>query len=233
MLSPGFESLPRSQLEIGSDSENHTDMKNITINFLKYFWLPIILLVGWVLFLKKLNIVEVQTQQIVLGIVLGTSLGFISEILRKSWDDFQKKNQVRKVAKTLLAQDALSIYQTMELYKSFMDAKNVPKDINKDRFLPPAPEMGYWKRLSADKDYILLAGESPFDKWYKQMFSFEKLCRFAEEAEVQAKDQMLKEKPMVGIYIVAYRDTVSKDLHKQFALQFHDEDTLKKQLKTQ
>lgn len=185
------------------------------------------------MFLKELNIVEVQAQQVVLGIVLGTSLGFISEILKKSWDDFQKKNQIRKVAKTLLAQDALSIYQTMELYKGFMDDKNVPKDINKDSFLPPVPEMEYWKRLSTDKDFILLAGEPPFDKWYKEMFSFEKLCRFAEEAEVQAKDQTLKEKPMVGIYIVAYRDTVAKDSHKQFALQFHDEDVLKKQLKSE
>lgn len=207
-------------------------MKNIIINFLKYFWLPIALLAGWALFLKKLNIVEVQAQQIVLGIVLGTSLGFISEILKKSWDEYQKKNQIRKVAKTLLAQDALSIYKTMEFYKSFMNDKNVPKDINKDSLLPPVPEMEYWKRLSTDKDFILLAGEPPFDKWYKEMFSFEKLCRFAEEAEVQAKDQSLKEKPMVGIYIVTYRDTVSKDSHKQFALQFHDDDVLKKQLKT-
>jgi hypothetical protein len=207
-------------------------MKNTIINFLKYFWLPVVLLVGWVLFLEKLNIAEVQAQQIVLGIVLGTSLGFISEILKKSWDDFQKKSQIRKVAKTLLAQDALSIYQTMELYKGFMDDKNVPKDINKDSFLPPVPEMEYWKRLSTDKDFILLAGEAPFDEWYKEMFSFEKLCRFAEEAMVQAKDQTLKEKPMVGIYIVAYRDTVSKDSHKHFALQFHSEDVLKKQLRT-
>lgn len=207
-------------------------MKKSIINFLKFFWLPIILLIGWVLFLKKLNIAEVQTQQIVLGIVLGTSLGFISEILKRSWDDFQKKNQIRNVAKTLLAQDALSIYQTMELYKGFLADQNVPKEMNKDSFLPPVPEMEYWKRLSTDKDFVLLAGEPPFDEWYKEMFSFEKLSRFAGEAMVQAKDETMKYKPMVGIYIVSYRDTISNDQHKKFALKFHSEEVLKKQLKS-
>ncbi len=206
-------------------------MKNTIINFFKFFWLPVILLIGWIFFLKKLSIIEIQAQQIVLGIVLGTSLGFISEILKKSWDDFQKKNQIRKVAQTLLAQDALSIYQTMELYKRFMDDKNVPVEINKDIFLPPAPEMEYWKKLSNDKDFILLAGEAPFDGWYKEMFDFEKLSRFSEEAEVQIKDQTMKEKPMAGIYTFAYRDLVSKDLHKKFALEFYDEEVLNKQLK--
>lgn len=207
-------------------------MKNYILTPIKFFWLPVILLVGWIFFLKQLNITEVQAQQVVLGIVLGTSLGFISEILKRSWDDFQKKNQIRKVAKTLLAQDALSIYQTMELYKRFLADKNVPKEINKDSFLPPAPEMEYWKRLSTDKDFILLAGETPFDVWYKEMFNFEKLNRFSEEAKAQIKDETLKEKPMAGIYLVAYRDTVHKDLHKKFALEFHDEDALEKLLKT-
>lgn len=206
-------------------------MKSNILNFLKFFWLPIVLLVGWVLFLKKLNVTGTQAQQVVLGIVLGTSLGFISEILKRSWDDFQKKNQIRKVAKTLLAQDALSIYQTMELYKRFLADNNVPKEINKDSLLPPAPEMEYWKRLSTDRDFILLAGEVPFDEWYKEMFNFEKLSRFAEEARVQIRDTSIKEKPMAGIYLVAYRDTVSNDLHKKFALEFHDEEVLKKQLK--
>lgn len=205
-------------------------MKNNILNFLKFFWLPIVLLFGWVLFLKKLDITGAQAQQVVLGIVLGTSLGFISEILKRSWDDFQKKNQIRKVAKTLLAQDALSIYQTMELYKRFMVAKNIPQEIKRESLLPPVPEMEYWERLSTDKDFILLAWETPFDAWYKQMFSFEKLNRFAEEAKIQIKDGTMKEKPMAGIYLVAYKDTISKDLHKKFALEFHDEETLKKQL---
>ena len=207
-------------------------MKDQILNFTKFFWLPILLIATWAVFLKGLNIAEVQAQQIVLGIVLGTSLGFISEILKKSWDDFQKKNQVRTVAKTLLAQDALSIYQTMELYKRFMADKNVPKNINKDSFLPPGPEMEYWKRLSTDKDFILLAGESPFDRWYKEMFSFEKLNKFNEEAKVQAKDEIMKDKPMVGIYMAIYRDVVSKDSHKNFALEFHTEDTLKNLIKS-
>jgi hypothetical protein len=189
------------------------------------------LLTGWVFFLKKLNVSEAETKQVVLGIVLGTSLGFISEILKRSWDDFQKKSQVRKVAKTLLAQDALSIYRTMELYKRFLADKNVPKEINKDSLLPPVPEMEYWKRLSTDKDFILLAGEVPFDGWYEEMFDFEKLARFEEEAKAQIKDEAFKEKPMAGIYTIAYRDLVLKDLHKKFALEFHSEEVLKKLLK--
>lgn len=71
-------------------------MKN-TINLFKFFWLPVALLIGWVLFLNKLNIIEVQAQQIVLGIVLGTSLGFISEILKKVGTIFKKRIRLEKL----------------------------------------------------------------------------------------------------------------------------------------
>ncbi len=210
-------------------------MKDKIINFIKniikFFWLPAILVIAWIIFLRGLNIREAQSQQIVLGIVLGTSLGFISEILRKSWDEFQKKSQIRRVAETLLAQDALSIYRTMESYKNFLAAPNLPKEINKDSLLPPEPEMEYWKTLSTDKDFILLAGEAPFDDLYQEMFNFEKLVKFKQEAEAQVRDESMKIKPMAGIYTVVYRDLVAKDAHKNFALKFHNEETLKNLLK--
>ncbi len=137
---------------------------------------------------------DANTQSIVLGIVLGTSLGFTADLFKRSIDDFRKKSQIRSVAKTLLAHDALSIFRTMELYRRALADPNLPEDIKKGG-LPPGLDLHYWEFLSSDKEFILLASEEPFSGYYRRMWDFEKLNKFRVEGESEMHDEQYKNKP--------------------------------------
>lgn len=201
-------------------------------NILKELGLPLSLIILWIVFLHYLRISSSDSQQIVLGIILGTSLGFISDIFKRGFDDFRQKNKIRKVAITLLAQDALTIFRTMQLYKSFLETKNIPDDVKKGN-LPPELDLHYWKHLSSDKDFILLASEEPFNTYYRKMWDFEKLNSFKKEAEKQIMDERFKDKPkpMAMIYFTAYNQTVKDNAHEKFALNFYSKEKLDQELK--
>lgn len=207
-------------------------MHNYLKNVLKDFWMPALFMVAWLYYLGHLGITANESQQIVLGIILGTSLGFIADILKKSIDGFKQENRVKETARTLLAQDALSIYTTMEMIKRATE--NAPAEIKESikNSMPPKLELHYWKYLTSERDFILLASEEPFASWYKSMFSWEKLNEMLDEAFEEIKDPNFKDKfkPRAGIAHAAYHQTVKDEGHKKFALKFFSEDELKKAL---
>jgi hypothetical protein len=203
------------------------------MSFTKYckeLWIPALLILGWIIFVQKIGVSSGETREVVLGIILGTSLGFIVELIKRGLDSIRDEDKKHRAARALIAQDALNIYRTMELYKKLIHDPSVPKDF-KDG-MPPELDLKYWSHISINPDFILLAGEDKFSSYFEEMFDFEKVNEFIQEAK-HHRDSKNEErfKQAFPLALAIYRDTVETDKHLKFALHFHSKEKLENLLK--
>jgi len=206
------------------------NIKKFVRDLLEYFWLPVLLLAVIVLLLSGLiNKSGEQNFNIIFGIALGVTLGFLADIFKKSLDDFQDKRRMKKISLKLLKCDAERIYKTMWLYDSACKAENTPEDFKKaiKEQIPPALDLKYWGRLSQNNAFLLLGSEEPFSKIFEEMWDMEKINEFiflAKQDNPQAKQAYVFAK-------VIYKTAVEEENHKELLLNFMSEEDIREMVK--
>ena len=145
-------------------------------DFTYAFAIPIVfllLIVGVFGRILKPGKMKEEAFNVVLGVALGVMLGFVADITKRSYDDFQQTRKLKVASLALLENDARQVFRTLWLHDTLIKAKHVPSRI-KPRF-PPFLEMHYWTSLKQSNDFLLLSSEEPFRKIFWLMWEFEKL----------------------------------------------------------
>ena len=96
---------------------------NIIKMILSHFWIPILILVCFLIFIRQINISGVESKRVVLGIILGVILGFGADIAKRGYDDLVQEQRLKKTAMKLLAEDAKGIYQSIWLWDRLLKSR--------------------------------------------------------------------------------------------------------------
>lgn len=173
---------------------------------------PTVLLFLVSIFLSQLGVLtERQNFNVIIGIALGVALGFIADITKRNFDEFQNRRRLRKVWSNLLKADAIHNYRNMWLYESLMNDSTAPAEMKK--FLPPRLEFRFWNRLIQSDDFAVVASEKPFTDVIIQIMNFEKINEQFD----------LNDKGKSGAAILAlgmYKEALKRQEHKKLLLNF-------------
>lgn len=107
------------------------------------------------------------------GALVGVILGFIAEMIREGFKEFQTKLRDRKIYLSLLEEDAKSAHHTVWLYTRLISDSRVPQEVKNQ--IPPNFDLKYWDELSRDSNFLRFGGETPFDKIFRIMWNLEKV----------------------------------------------------------
>jgi len=181
---------------------------------ISHFWIPILILIFSFIFLKRLNIQNLEAGRIVFGIVLGVVLGFGADIAKRSYDDLIRERKLKKAAMKLLEEDAKEIYRTIWLWDRFMKSPEMPEEAK--RIIPAELNLKYWNRLKENNDFLMLAAEEPFTSIFKEMWKFE---------EINQQISLAKSGDSIaGSFAVAfYKMSADEGLHRKLLLLFMSE----------
>ena len=180
-------------------------MKKMLGNFKKIMFLwPILFLIVvcflFLLFFSKLGAND--SYNVVLGISLGVLMGFLADISKRTFDEYQRNKILKATALKLLEQDAKSVYRTFDLYNGMIDSKNHPNaPEGVENFLPPNLEMKYWERLSTRDEFLSLAAEDSFSKIFKQFWEFEKLNNLLKSVQEIGDEKRKKNQYMIALAV--------------------------------
>lgn len=107
------------------------------------------------------------------GALVGVTLGFIAEMIRESFKEFQIKQRDRKIYLRLLEEDAKSAHHTIWLYTRLINDPKIPQEIKNQ--IPPDFDLKYWNELSRDSNFLRFGSETPFEKIFRIMWNLEKV----------------------------------------------------------
>ncbi len=190
---------------------------NQLVILFSFVWFPILLLALFVFLAFKITGYQnPETINVTLGVMLGVALGFIADISKRSLDDFQKKNTLRKVAFALLKNDAEDIYRSMEsIGEMRVNKHKAPKELQNaiDQQLPPPLELRYWKRLNQDNSFILLGSEEPFKSIFNDLWSIEQINKQIEQALQQNKQSYM-------FAMAMYNTSLEQRFHEELLTKF-------------
>ena len=186
-------------------------------DLLSYFWFPGLLLVLFLFLASRIsNYKDPEAIKVVLGIMLGVSLGFIADIIKRSLDDYSKKEILRKTALALLKDDAEKVYRSMQSIKEMRaNVAAAPKDIQEAimRQLPPELELRYWKRLNQENDFLLLGSTEPFKTIFSELWEIEKINEQRALALTQNEQAYMF---AMAMYNTSLEDNLHQNLLKNF-----------------
>jgi hypothetical protein len=180
----------------------------------KSFWLPtLVLLIPMILLLINRPLLKnKEIYSTVLGVMLGVTLGFGADILKRSLDDYNKKRDLRIASLNLLSEDAKTIYCMMWTYDVLLSNQD---DLSKllKQGVPPPFKLNYWSVFKGDKDFLLLAADEPFNSIFRQMRYFEDISQLIERAHNNDRKAGLE------AYAV-YNLTIKNKQHEELLLNF-------------
>jgi hypothetical protein len=185
---------------------------------LSHFWIPILILILFCIFLRQLNIQDVEAERLVLGIIFGIVLGFGADIAKRGYDDLVQEGRLKKAAMRLLTEDAKDVYRTMWLWEKALQSSQTPPGIASA--VPPALNLKYWNKLKENNDFLMLAAEEPFTSIFKKMWDFEALNEQIMLANTGDRHASLFAKGF-------YQTSIDEGLHKKLLLFFMDEQEIK------
>ena len=144
-------------------------------DFLHSLAIPIGFLIAACVGLFKLaRVKDKEISRAVIGVALGVVLGFVADIMKRSYDDFRNTRQLKSASMVLLKNDAKSIYRTLWFYDQLRKSPTGPEELKKQAG-PAKLDMNYWNSLKKTNGFLLLASQSPFDEIFRQMYDFEKI----------------------------------------------------------
>lgn len=189
-------------------------------------WFPIALIIFIVLILFWITrINQNQNFDIVFGIALGVSLGFIADIAKSKIDEFQHFLKLRKISLKLLESDAKKVFTTISMVKSALDnIEKAPKELQETlkNSLPPKFELRYWRQLNKNNDFLFLGSEKPFNEVFNDFWELEKLNQLITKGLSQ-KD---KESAMFAFAIS--RKLMEDNFHVSFLKKFMSDSDFEK-----
>lgn len=115
------------------------------------------------------------------GALVGVLLGFIAEIIRENFKDFQKENKDREIYLKLLKEDAKCAHYVLWAYKKFIQNPTISE--SEKNQIPPEFGLKYWTQLSKDQNFLKFGIETPFDKIFEIMWDLEKINDQTSKAE--------------------------------------------------
>ena len=196
-------------------------MKYWILEILKIFAIPaILILVVFVTLLRFIDINIQETSNVILGVMLGITLGFSADLIKRGLDDFTKTQKLKKISLRLLGEDAEGIYRLHWLWEWARKHKSsqISEDIKKQ--IPPMINLNYWDILKHDKEFLLLGTDNPFNEIFKSMWNFESInsqIKLAEEGDKDAANLAVK----------LFEITVKEKYHKKLLLLFKTEQEIK------
>ena len=196
-------------------------MKYWILEILKIFAIPaILILVVFVTLLRFIDINIQETLNVILAVMLGITLGFSADLVKRGLDDFTKTQKLKKISLRLLGEDAEGIYRLHWLWEWARKYKSsqISEDIKKQ--IPPMINLNYWDILKHDKEFLLLGTDNPFNEIFKSMWNFESInsqIKLAEEGDKDAANLAIK----------LFDITVKEKYHKKLLLLFKTEQEIK------
>ncbi len=196
-------------------------MKYWILEILKIFAIPaILILVVFVTLLRFIDINIQETLNVILAVMLGITLGFSADLIKRGLDDFTKTQKLKKISLRLLGEDAEGIYRLHWLWEWARKYKSsqISEDIKKQ--IPPMINLNYWDILKHDKEFLLLGTDNPFNEIFKNMWNFESInsqIKLAEEGDKDATNLAIK----------LFDITVKEKYHKKLLLLFKTEQEIK------
>ena len=196
-------------------------MKYWILEILKIFAIPAILIL--VVFVTLLGFIDIniqETSNVILAVMLGITLGFSADLIKRGLDDFTKTQKLKKISLRLLGEDAEGIYRLHWLWEWARKYKSsqISEDIKKQ--IPPMINLNYWDILKHDKEFLLLGTDNPFNEIFKSMWNFESInsqIKLAEEGDKDAANLAVK----------LFEITVKEKYHKKLLLLFKTEQEIK------
>lgn len=142
---------------------------------LKIIWFPLSILAVFIIVFIAVggNLIKEVLIGSFGGALVGVILGFIAEMIREGFKEFQVKLRDRKIYLRLLEEDAKSAHHTIWLYTRLINDTRVPQEVKNQ--IPVDFDLRYWSQLSRDSNFLRFGSEAPFDKIFRIMWNLEKV----------------------------------------------------------